>query len=144
MANRNYEYSHRSKRFIKSTLPEMQAVANRAMEIANTRKLFCPDFGISRGYSSPEEQNDLYQIGRSEPGSIVTNCDGYNIPSPHQSKVALDFYAYVDGNASYEPGDLALVATCFCEAASDLGYEYDWGGNFRSLADGAHFEIILP
>ncbi len=98
---------------------------------------------------TPEEQYALYLKGRDDVGrvlyteQVVTNCDGYRIKSVHQSRLAVDFFAYIDGKANYEPANLALIATCFFEAASDMGIDIDWGGSWRSISDAPHIEIIL-
>ena len=34
-----------------------------------------------------EEQNKLYQYGRTIPGTWRTNCDGYKVQSNHQEKI---------------------------------------------------------
>ena len=41
-------------------------------------------------HRTAEQQNDRYQQGRSKPGKIVTNCDGYEKKSKHQSWLAVD------------------------------------------------------
>lgn len=139
--NRNYAYSKSSITRLKSCSPDIERIAMAAISIASNRKMHCPDFGISAGLRTVAEQQALYAKGRTSKGSIVTNCDGVNTKSVHQSGDAIDFYAYVDGKANYEPGNIALIATCFFEAASNLGIDVDWGGSFRSISDGAHFEI---
>ena len=44
------------------------------------------DFKIIRGVSTPEEQNKLYQQGRTIKGFKITNCDGFKKKSNHQIK----------------------------------------------------------
>ena len=149
--NRGYRYSKLSHLHIDTTTDDCQRLCEEAIEIASTRVLHCPDFGISCGLRTPEEQWELYMKGRitspsgyqiSNPAEVVTNCDGILIKSNHQSGNALDFYAYVDGKTNYEPSNLALVATCFFAAAEELGLSIKWGGNFFTMADGPHIEII--
>lgn len=150
---RQYRYGSSSLKHIGTVMSPLQTVCHKAIQIANTRKMHCPDFGISRGFSTPDEQFELFKQGRiktqsgwivNDPGKIITNCDGTGIKSPHQSGRAVDFFAYVDGRANYEDGNIALIATCFMEAADNMCLEYDWGGNFRSISDGAHFELVMP
>ena len=43
-------------------------------------------FIISQGVRTAEYQNSLYQQGRTIPGKIVTNADGYKVKSNHQIK----------------------------------------------------------
>jgi peptidoglycan L-alanyl-D-glutamate endopeptidase CwlK len=141
--SRNYKFSNRSQSIINSTHTVMQRLCQEALFIANARKLHCPDFGISRGRSTTEEQAALYTKGRTNPGAIVTNCDGIKNRSVHQDALAIDFYGYVDGKTDYSDGVIALIATCFMEAASNLRINIDWGGSFKSISDGAHIEVIL-
>ena len=55
-------------------------------------------------------------------------CDGTIKKSHHQTGKALDFYAFVDGKASWDPAHLTMVATAYLQAASTLGYSIEWGG----------------
>ena len=45
------------------------------------------DFKITCGMRTAEEQNKLYQYGRTIPGAWRTNCDGYKVQSNHQEKI---------------------------------------------------------
>jgi peptidoglycan L-alanyl-D-glutamate endopeptidase CwlK len=118
----------------------MQDVCHTAIGTMNRLKIDPVDFGISSGRRTAIEQNVLYQQGRTTPGLIITYRDGYEIESTHQSGMAVDFFAYIDGRANYEPGNLAFIAMCFAEAAEIHGLDWRWGGNFSSIFDGAHFE----
>jgi len=150
--NRHYQYSKNSSKEIDSTMPITQKLCHFAIKIANERMAHCPDFGISSGTRSTEEQFNLFKVGRTfeskhmkdyiVTGNVVTNSDGIHDKSSHQTGLAIDFYAYVDGKANYDIENLALIATCFFEAAAMLGIKVLWGGNFRSFIDGAHIEIV--
>lgn len=102
-------------------------VDERLIEISDLAiTLTLVDFGHPEfsGRRSAEEQNQLHLKGLSE-------CDGYANKSNHQTGHALDFYAYVDGRASWERHHLAMVACAFLQAASILGYKIQWGGLWR-------------
>lgn len=120
--------------------PVMQGICHRAVKIMNERKLSRPDFGISSGRRTAQEQNAKWQQGRTTPGAIITYADGYITESVHQSGRAIDFFAIIDGRANYDAGRLALIAMCFATAATDYGKRWAWGGNFKSLIDAGHFE----
>ena len=123
----------------------MQQLCHEALRIANSRKMYCPDFGISHGLRTTEEQYNLYCKGRfGSTGGIVTNCDGVEKKSVHQFGYAIDFFPIINGQYNDEPENLALVATCFFEAAGNLGLQMDWGGSFRSISDGFHVELVMP
>lgn len=86
------------------------------------------DYGHGKyaGLRAAAIQNYLYLTGKSK-------CDGYRIRGNHQAAAdgygkALDFYAYVEGKASWEHHHLAMVAAAFLQAASLLGYKLKWGG----------------
>lgn len=84
------------------------------------------DFGVPRdaGLRTAETQNRLFRSGSSL-------ADGYEIKSFHQSGYALDFYAYVNGKASFEEPHLAMVAAAFLQAAAQLKEPLRWGGLWR-------------
>jgi peptidoglycan L-alanyl-D-glutamate endopeptidase CwlK len=95
------------------------------------------DFGhpADAGFRTPARQHELFTQG-------VTMCDGYKKLSRHQSGMALDFYAYVNGKASWETEHLAMVAAAFLQAASALGYKLAWGGLWKSFKDFPHVELV--
>ena len=71
----------------------------------------------------------------------LSKCDGYEKISSHQTGEALDVYAYVDGNASWEEHHLAMVATAMLQSASQLGVGLEWGGLWKSFIDMPHFQL---
>ena len=85
------------------------------------------DYGHGRyaGKRSVDLQCELFNDGASD-------CDGTEKISKHQSGKALDFYAYVNGSASWEHSHLAMVACAYFQAASILGYKLKWGGLWKS------------
>jgi peptidoglycan L-alanyl-D-glutamate endopeptidase CwlK len=113
-------------------------VDNRLIEISNLAlKISTIDFGhpADAGIRTAERQNELFKTGKSL-------CDGYKIKSKHQSGKALDFYAYVDGKASWKIEHLTLVAAAFLQAASVLGYKLHWGGFWKTFQDYPHVELV--
>ena len=97
--------------------PDLINITNLAI------KLTVIDFGIPAdgGIRTAERQKELFDEG-------VSNADGVINLSNHQSGDALDFYAYVDGKASWESHHLAMVAAAHLQAASMLGIKINWGG----------------
>ena len=94
------------------------------------------DFGIpsTGGLRTAECQNDLYRDNKS-------NCDGIVQLSKHQTGQALDFYAYVDGKASWDKHHLAMVAAALLQAAARLRVPLKWGGNWKNFKDYPHVEL---
>jgi len=86
---------------------------------------------------SAEQQFQLYQQGRTTPGRIVTNCDGYKKISPHERWRAADLVIVGDD------GRLIWDASARYELLGgmwkDLGAKF--GGDFKGLCDMNHFEL---
>lgn len=108
---------------------ELEAVCHRALALSSI------DFGIpsTGGLRTAREQQALYQLGKSK-------RDGFIRLSEHQSGNALDFYAYVDGRASWDEYHLTTVAAAFLQAASELGVKLQWGGHWRGFTDMPHVQ----
>ena len=154
--NRGYKPSAGSQGYINTLTPVLQEIVKEGFYIANTRKLHCPDISIVRGFETAEGQFKLFMKGRKIVGEgkyiitgpTVTNCDGYKLISDHQKTdrdgkaIAFDFAAWVK-RTNYEPGNMALIATCFFEAASNQDEGLDWGGNYKSISDGSHMSLIV-
>ena len=114
-----------------------EGVDQRLIDISDLAIKISPvDFGHPRsaGIRTAKEQHELYKKG-------VSKADGYISPSHHQSGRALDFYAYVDGKASWDPKYLTAVAVAFMKAAELLGHRIQWGGNFKTFRDLPHIQL---
>lgn len=125
-----FKFGSRSLSILEEVHSDIQRVAHRAIQITPI------DFGIpsTGGLRTAEVQNELFRNGKSK-------LDGYKKKSYHQSGRALDFYAYVDGKASWDELHLAMVATAFLQAASELGVKLEWGGLWRSFKDMPHVQL---
>lgn len=127
----NYKLSKTSLNNIREIHPELQDVVKLAIQITKV------DFGIpsTGGYRTAETQHQLYLDGKSQ-------LDGYERKSNHQTGNAVDVFAYVDGNASWDEHHLAMVACAMLEAASRLGVNLRWGGLWENFVDMPHFERV--
>lgn len=86
---------------------------------------------------SAPQQFELYQQGRTTPGAIVTNCDGYKKISPHQRWRAADLVIVgEDGKLIWEASARYELLGAMWKALSGK-----WGGDFKGLRDGNHFEV---
>ena len=131
----SYRLSKRSKQRRDGIDPRLIEISDLAIKITKI------DFGIPTdgGVRKTSRQNVLFKAGKSK-------ADGYLKLSKHQPAddgygKALDFYAYVDGKASWNHYHLAMVATAFLQAASMLGYSLKWGGLWKSFIDMPHVEL---
>ncbi|MCK4822901.1 hypothetical protein KA005_44475 [bacterium] len=112
-----FQLSKRSKK-------NREGIDSRLIEISDLAiQLTVIDFGHGNhaGLRIAKEQHQLFLDGLSK-------ADGYDDIGEHQSGNALDFYAYVDGKASWQHHHLAMVAAAHLQAASILGYKIQWGG----------------
>ena len=116
------------------------------------------DFRITHGLRSAEEQNRLYQCGRTIKGLKVTNCDGYVKKSNHQAKAdgygyAIDIFicGYVENGKyikitsteeGYDYKKLKAVADHIKATAKKLNVNISWGGDWARFKDYPHFELI--
>lgn len=132
-----YQLSKNSLRNLDGVNAELVDVVKLAIQITKI------DFGIpsNGGYRTAQRQAELYAQGRTTPGNIITNADGVNSKSKHQTGKAVDVYAYVDGKASWDELHLSMVACAMLEAANRLGVDLRWGGLFKSIDDKPHFEL---
>lgn len=122
--------------FSRTSLDRMVGVDPRLIEIAEKALSISKiDFGIPKdgGLRTAERQRRLFEEGAS-------NCDGTKKKSYHQTGMALDVYAYVDGRASWDKMHLTMVASAMLQAASLLGHKMSWGGLW-GWTDLPHFQL---
>jgi len=125
-----FKLSEKSKERLKGVDPRIIEIVDLALTITHI------DFGIpgDGGIRTAERQLELYEKG-------VSKCDGYNSKSYHQTGLAFDVYAYVDGKASWDRNHLTSVAAAILQAASQLGYKLEWGGLWNLFVDMPHFQL---
>lgn len=126
-----FEFSEKSKERMVGVNSSLIVLANKALKISVI------DFGIPQygGIRTVDEQYMLWDDGKSK-------CDGTDKKSFHQTGNALDFYAYVDGKASWEEKHLALVAAAFLQSAATAGIRLEWGGFWKSFRDMPHVQLV--
>ena len=132
-----YKFSRTSEKRLMYLHPNLQKFFIELLKISPY------DFSISQGVRNAEEQNKLYQQGRTTSGKIITNCDGYEKKSKHQVKAdgfgyAGDIAILVDGKATWEEKYYKEVA----RAGRVLMQKYnvEWGGAWKKFKDLPHFE----
>ena len=142
--------------FTQSSLDKMKKVHPKLVEVMKTAIENSPyDFRIIDGARTAEEQFALYQIGRSKPGRIVTNCDGKRAKSNHQIKSdgyghAVDIfpcgviengvYRKFTSEEGYDEKKLKLIANHILAVAKSKNVNIEWGGNWK-MNDTPHFEL---
>lgn len=131
---KSFKLGQTSKRRCKGIDPRWFEVIDLALGITLI------DFGIPKdgGFRTMDRQHAMFL----DP-TIVTGCDGINDISKHQSGLALDFFAYIDGRASWDHESLTHIAAAFLQAAASLGFKIRWGGFFHPDGwDKCHLEFI--
>jgi len=86
-------------------------------------------------YRSPEEQNDLYRIGRDLPGKKATNAKGGE--SYHQYRCAWDWVPLLGGKPQWNNEE--MYRRC-AEIGEAMGIE--WAGRWKSFRETAHMQYM--
>ncbi|WP_420285052.1 M15 family metallopeptidase [Serratia liquefaciens] len=122
----NYCFSQRSERSLNGVNPALVAVVRRALEL-------CPvDFGITEGLRSRERQKQMVAAGASQ-----------TMNSRHLTGHAVDVVAYLGSNISWEWKYYEQIAAAFKQAGEELGTAIEWGGDWKTLKDGPHFQLTF-
>jgi len=114
--------------------PDLVAIVNRAAEIT------VQPFIITEGLRTLERQKKLVAAGAST-----------TIRSRHLTGHAIDVAAFIDmdGTGSYTSGDnirwdwplYKTISIAMKDAAKELGFPIEWGGDWRTFKDGPHFQL---
>lgn len=121
----------RSEKAIATLLPEVQAYARALFTRARGHGI---TMNIISGLRTDVEQDALYAKGRTRPGARVTNARGGQ--SAHNFGTAFDVGLF-DGNRYVStPSKYKAVGVL------GVGLGLTWGGNWRSLKDQSHFELL--
>ena len=120
----------RSERNIATLLPQVQPLARALIENAAAIGICIKALSGTRSY---DEQNALYEQGRSQTGRIVTKARGGY--SNHNFGIAFDIGVFEGGRYLDEsPAYKAIGAL-----GMKLGLE--WGGNWQTIQDEPHFQL---
>lgn len=120
--------------------PEVKVRSNQFIEQAAKKGIVVV---ITNGFRSAEEQNRLYEQGRTTKGNIVTNAKGGE--SFHNYGLAIDFALKTpsgtviwdrkyDGNKNGVPDWTEVV-----KMAKSLGFK--WGGDWAQFKDYPHLQM---
>ncbi|EPK3183979.1 M15 family metallopeptidase [Enterobacter kobei] len=120
----NFKLSQRSENNLKGVNPQLVDVVRRALELSSV------DFGITEGLRTQERQKQLYAEGKSQ-----------TMNSRHLTGEAVDVVAYVGGTVSWDFQLYRRIAEAFKQAAQELNTSVEWGGEWKTLVDGPHFQL---
>jgi peptidoglycan L-alanyl-D-glutamate endopeptidase CwlK len=124
-----------ASRELKDLHPELRKRWSKGLEIYTARFPDMPVPMVTCTYRSPDEQNRLYAKGRTTGGSKVTNAKGGQSLHNYSPALAFDVvFKGSDGKVTWTWSHYARLATIL----KALGLA--WGGDWKSVKDGAHFE----
>lgn len=118
-----FRFSKRSEDSFKGVHPDLVRVARRALELSAV------DFVVTEGLRTKERQAQLVKSGASQ-----------TLNSRHLTGHAIDVAAWV-GGVRWDFPLYSKIATAFKAAAKELGVPIVWGGDWKTLIDGPHFEL---
>ena len=120
--------SFRLSRRSRAHLEDVHAALVAVVEAAIVRTPV--DFMITEGLRTPARQAVLVKAGASR-----------TIRSRHLTGHAVDVAALVDGQVRWDWPLYGRIAEAFKAAAVDLKTPLIWGGDWKTLRDGPHFEL---
>ena len=120
----SFRLSSRSRARLKGVHADLVAVVEAAIRKTSV------DFMVTEGIRSPERQRALMKAGASR-----------TLNSRHLTGHAVDVAALVDGQVRWDWPLYPRIAEAFKATAREQGTAIIWGGDWRTLRDGPHFEL---
>lgn len=118
-------FSQRSERHLADIHPDLAKVVRLALQISPV------DFVVIDGLRTPETQQALVTAGASQ-----------TMNSRHLTGHAVDIAPWINRTTPWNDWQaFALVAQAMKQAAQDLSIPLVWGGDWKTLKDGPHFEL---
>jgi len=120
----SFRLSSRSRSRLIGVHPDLVRVVERAIRLSEV------DFMVTEGLRSRERQAQLVRAGASR-----------TLASRHLTGHAVDVAAIVGGKVRWDWPLYPRIATAFKAAAAEQGVALVWGGDWKRLRDGPHFEL---
>jgi hypothetical protein len=96
----------------------------RALELSTV------DFGVTEGLRTPVRLKQLFAEGKSQ-----------TLNSRHFTGEAVDVVAYAGGTVSWDFPLYRKIAEAFKQAVQELNTPIEWGGGWKMLVYGPHFQL---
>lgn len=119
----------RSEEKLQGVHPHLVAVVRRAHQMMEESSNGL-SFVVTEGMRSIVRQAELVAVGASR------TMDSYHLRGD-----AVDVMATVNGDGRWDWPLYPKIARRFKDAAEELGYSITWGGDWKRLRDGPHFQI---
>ncbi|HEJ8087014.1 TPA: M15 family metallopeptidase [Serratia liquefaciens] len=120
----NFTLSQNSEAKLAGINPDLLQVVRLALTLSEV------DFGITEGLRTIERQREMVCAGKSQ-----------TMKSRHITGHAVDVAAYIGADITWEWRYYAQIAKAYKQAANQLGIPIEWGGDWKTLKDGPHFQL---
>lgn len=118
-------------KFSKRSLDNLKGVDERLIKLMKEVLSISPyDFGITEGLRTIEKQKEYVRTGKSQ-----------TINSYHLKGKAVDIVVYKDGRVTWDLKYYKEIADIVKETAAEKGLKITWGGDWKTLVDGPHFQL---
>lgn len=120
-----WTFSQRSECHLADIHPDLAKVVRLALQVSAV------DFVVIDGLRTPETQQALVTAGAS-----------HTMNSRHLTGHAVDIAPWINRTIPWKDWQaFAMVAQAMKQAAQDLNIQLIWGGDWKTLKDGPHFEL---
>lgn len=120
----SFKFSQRSLDNLTGINPDLRKVVDRALQLTTV------DFGITEGLRDKATQEKYVARGASQ-----------TMNSRHLTGHAVDVVAYINGKVTWDWKYYEEISKAFKQASQELNIPIIWGGDWKSLKDGPHFEL---
>ena len=118
-------------KFSKRSLDNLKGVDERLVKLMEEVLSISPyDFGITEGLRTIEKQKEYVRTGKSQ-----------TMNSYHLKGKAVDIVVYKDGEVTWDLKYYKEIADIVKETATEKGLKITWGGDWKTLVDGPHFQL---
>ena len=118
-------------KFSKRSLDNLKGVDKRFVKVMEEVLSISPyDFGITEGLRTIEKQKEYVRTGKSQ-----------TMNSYHLKGKAVDIVVYKDGKVSWKLDYYKEIADLVKKIAKHDGLKITWGGDWKTLIDGPHFQL---
>ena len=118
-------------KFSKRSLRNLKGVDERLVKLMEEVLSISPyDFGITEGLRTIEKQKEYVKAGKSQ-----------TMNSYHLKGKAVDIKVYKDGEVTWDLKYYKEIADLVKKIAEHDGLKITWGGDWKTLVDGPHFQL---
>lgn len=131
MATNNFRLSARSLSRLEGVHPDLVKVVKRAIELTEV------DFMVTEGVRTAARQQQLVAAGASQ------TSRSRHLPTANKCGMscAVDLAAMVGAEVRWDWPLYPKLAKAMKAAAAELGVAIEWGGDWKTLVDGPHFQL---